>query len=161
MPKLSTRNCSLYVRPYLIYTKKFTSFCQVLKDMHSKEKCFLFSPSRCDNKLLQRAVVAAAHIVPCLPCGPRVGSNTWYLGPRECASQSRLVQPFFHGSLVLFTDRHTETTLHHDVCNNSPHSVLVVIVIIVSSCKLSFSHFEYVKSAAGVRQFAGKQTDDE
>jgi len=29
----------------LIYTKKFTSFCQVLKEMHIKEIWFLFSAS--------------------------------------------------------------------------------------------------------------------
>jgi len=30
-----------------MYTKKITSFCQVLKEMHTKENWLLFSASRC------------------------------------------------------------------------------------------------------------------
>jgi len=40
--KLNTRNCSLCVPEYI--RKKITSFCQVLKEMHTKENRFLFLP---------------------------------------------------------------------------------------------------------------------
>jgi len=43
MPKLNTWNCSL------IHTKKFTGFCQVLKEMHMKENWFLFSAHGVDQ----------------------------------------------------------------------------------------------------------------
>jgi len=48
MPKLNTQNCSLDVPRYL--WKKFTSFCQVLKEMHTKENWFLFSASPCSMR---------------------------------------------------------------------------------------------------------------
>jgi len=40
MLKLNTRNCSLYIPLYM--QKKLTSFCQVLKEMHTKENWFLY-----------------------------------------------------------------------------------------------------------------------
>jgi len=42
----------------LMYVKKITSFCQVLKKMHAKEDWFVFSASRCRMRLDdERAVV--------------------------------------------------------------------------------------------------------
>jgi len=47
LPKLNTRNCGLYIPHYI---QKITSFCQVLKEMHTKENWFLFSASRCSTR---------------------------------------------------------------------------------------------------------------
>jgi len=38
----------------LMYIKKFTSFRQVLTEMHTKEKWFLFSASRCIYEQLEK-----------------------------------------------------------------------------------------------------------